>query len=155
MNMSLFPLSQAEIDAGFDRVLSLFHAAEDADDHGFEDAYCDLGEEGDILRQLLLRAGAGDLAEPAVSGGTLLGDDGAGTVCTVLLAGDVARVDGFLSGIRVDDVMRTAPEVLSGIIRGPVPDGYLEDLSEYLADLRDVYGRAARAGLCMAFVYEG
>ncbi|WP_367321206.1 DUF1877 family protein [Streptomyces sp. HUAS ZL42] len=119
------------------------------------DAYCDLGEEGDVIAELLLRADAGDIAELAVAGGTLLGDDRVGTVCAFLSADEVARVDGFFAGVGVEDIMRSAPEVLSGIIRGGIPDEYLEDLAEYVAELREIYGRAAREGLCMAHIHEG
>ncbi|MFJ3227760.1 hypothetical protein ACIPJS_31025 [Streptomyces sp. NPDC086783] len=47
------------------------------------------------------------------------------------------------------EVMQSAPEVLSGIIRGGIPAGYLDDLRESLDDLWKLYGLADREGLCV------
>ncbi|MEU0002924.1 hypothetical protein ABZ079_01100 [Streptomyces sp. NPDC006314] len=152
MNMSLFPLPQAEIQAGFDRVVA---RCRELAAHGPAEAYCDLGEEGGVLKELLLRAGVVEITELALFGGALLGDDGAGTICAFLSAGEVQRVDGVLSGIRVDEVMSVAPDVLAGIVVGGIPEGYAEDLGTTLTEVCALYGRAARAGLCMAHLHEG
>ncbi|MGV9277617.1 hypothetical protein [Streptomyces griseosporeus] len=159
MNLSLFPVSVAQVDDGWNQVIALFRAAKDVAEAGDERSYCDLGEEGEIVRDLLVRAHVGQVnarecAEMAVSGGEILGDD-AGTVCAVLAPGDVARVDQFLSHLDVREVMLVAPEVLSGVIRGAVPEEYLEDISQCLTEMRDIYSRAARTGSCVAQIYEG
>jgi hypothetical protein len=90
-----------------------------------------------------------------VSGENVLGDDGAGTVCTFVPVEEVARIARFLSSVSVHEVMQSAPEVLSGILRGGIPAGYLDDLRESLDDLWKLYGLAGREGLCVAQVYEG
>ncbi|NEA64610.1 DUF1877 family protein [Streptomyces sp. SID12488] len=151
MNVSLFPISGREIEAGFGRVISRFYLLE-SDDSA---ALCDLGDDSGVIEKLLQQVNAGDNVISAVSGGSLLGDDGAGTFCTFLSAEEVAGVSQFLSSLPVLDVMRQAPEVLSGIIRGRIPVGYLEDLEGTLIDLWEVYDLAAREALCVAQVYEG
>jgi hypothetical protein len=153
LNLSLFPLSAVEIDFGFEGVVARFRALESEDESAGQ--FCDLGEEGEAVENLLLGAGAGDLAGLAVSGGDVLGDDRAGTLCTHLSVEDVRRVSAFLAGVSVESVMARAPEFLSGVIRGMVPQGYLEDLAEYVIELRDIFRRADREGLCMVHIYEG
>src|SRR3954447_18855246 len=132
MNISLFPLPEGEIAAGFDAVVSRFCDLEEQSEDVPSVPLCDLGEEGDVLRQLLERANVGDMAELMISGGTLLGDDDVGTVCLSLTPNEVTQVDSTLSGIDVDDVMRAAPAVLSPMIRGGIPDGYVEGLRDSL-----------------------
>jgi hypothetical protein len=151
MNVSLFPLPPWEIDEGFEHVLSRHHALESADAAGL----CDLGEDSGVVEQLLLRAGAADEVLAAVSGEKVLGDDGEGTVCTFLKVEEVARIARFFSSVSVDEVMVSAPEVLSGILRGGIPTGCLDDLRGTLDDLWKLYGLADRKGLCVAQVYEG
>ncbi|MGW7254145.1 hypothetical protein [Streptomyces sp. NPDC054834] len=143
MNLFLFPLPQWEIDAGFAHVVARFHAIEAAPSA----PVCEVGKEGDIIEALL--------AEREIFGGDFLGDDDAGTVCFCLTADEVVRVADFLSGVDVQEIMSRAPEVLAWIIRGGIPDGYLEDLAVCLTDLRDVHVLAARDGLCMVQVWEG
>lgn len=152
MNVSAFPLSAAEIDFGFDHVIARFRALES--DPNLAGEYCDLSEEGGVIGELLARAAGGELAESAVAGGRIIGDDNVGTVCALLLAGEVERVNEFFIEVDVDEVMVHAPDVLSGIIRGGIPDGYIEDLGERVTELRDIFRRAGREGLCMVYVHE-
>ncbi|MGW7262438.1 hypothetical protein [Streptomyces sp. NPDC054842] len=151
MNVSLFPLPAREVDSGFAHVMSRYYALES------EEAaeLCDLGEDSGVVEQLLVRAGAGDEVLAAVSGENVLGDDGAGTVCTFLPTEEVARIARFFSTVSVHEVMQSAPEVLSGILRGGIPAGYLDDLRETLDGLWKLYVLADREGLCVAQVYEG
>ncbi len=151
MNVSLFALPRHEVHGGFEQVLSRWRALEDDE----SDDLCDLGEDANVVERLLERAGAGEGALSAVSGETVLGDDGVGTVCTVLSPQEVVGVADFIASVDVDEVMRNAPDVLSGIIRGGIPVGYLEDLHETLDALWRLYGSAARDGLCVAQVFEG
>ncbi|MFE2099904.1 MULTISPECIES: DUF1877 family protein [unclassified Streptomyces] len=155
MNISLFPLSEGEITDGFDAVISRFYDVEEQSENDPSVPLCDLGEEGDVLQRLLERANVGDLAELMISGGTLLGDDGVGTVCLSLTPDEVLQVDNALSGVDLDEVMRAAPTVLSPMIRGGIPDGYVEDLRDCLEELRGTYRLAAGQGLAMAQVFQG
>ncbi|MDX3614170.1 MULTISPECIES: hypothetical protein [Streptomyces] len=151
MNISLFPVSAMDVSSGFERVINHFHLMES--DPAVD--LCDLGEDGDIIEQLLLRAKAGEIAELAVSGGTVLGDDEVGTVCMFLSGVEVELVAQFFSSVSSEEVMRGAPDVLSSVIRGAIPEGYMDGLRKSLADLWHVYDIAARQGLCVAQVYEG
>ncbi|WP_330288847.1 hypothetical protein [Streptomyces sp. NBC_00576] len=151
MNVSLFPISGREIEDGFGLVISRFHVLESND----STVLCDLGDDSGVIEKLLQQINASDGVISAVSGGSLLGDDGAGTFCTFLSAEEVAEVSQFFSSVPVRDVMQQAPEVLSGIIRGRIPAGYLEDLEATLIDLWRIYDLAAREALCVAQVYEG
>ncbi|MEV5148251.1 hypothetical protein AB0L14_28640 [Streptomyces sp. NPDC052727] len=117
---------------------------------------CDLGEDGDVLRRSLERAGVGDPAEPMVSGGSPPGDDGVGTVRLSLSPDEAARVDAALSGTGLDEVMRAAPAVLSPMFRGGgIPDGYEDGLRDATEDLRGLYRFAAGQGLAVALVFQG
>jgi hypothetical protein len=151
VNLSLFPVSAMEISSGFERVINLFQILESSPSADF----CDLGEDGDVVERLLLRVNAGDIAELAVSGGTVLGDDEVGTVCMFLSEVEVDMVARFLASTSVEEVMQAAPDVLSGIIRGEIPEGYMADLRQCIQELWTVYALAARKGLCVAQVYEG
>ncbi|WP_405535651.1 YfbM family protein [Streptomyces sp. NBC_00075] len=151
MNVSLFPLSTEEVLSGFDWVISRFQDLEsDA-----SEVICDLGEDGGVVESFFARIGASDVAALAVSGGALLGDDDFGTACTFLTAGQVKEVNEFLSSISVREVMGVAPDVLNGVIRGGIPDGYLDDLETSLIDFWKVYELAARGDMCVAQICEG
>ncbi|MFE7762698.1 hypothetical protein [Streptomyces sp. NPDC057438] len=151
MNISLFPVSAMDVSSGFERVINRFRLM------GSDPAVdlCDLGDDGDVIEQLLLHANAREIGEMAVSGGTVLGDDEVGTVCMFLSIVEVESVARFFSSVSVEEVMRGAPDVLSGIIRGGIPGGYLDGLRQSLDDLWNVYDTAASKGLCVAQVYEG
>ncbi|WP_146238408.1 hypothetical protein [Streptomyces sp. Act143] len=152
MNVSVFPVAATDIDSGFDHVISQFRSLESEGDAG---EWCDLGEDAGVVEELLIQAGGGEIARLAVAGGSILGDDNFGTVCSVLLVDEVARVSGFFAEVDLDGVMGRAPEVLAGILRGGIPVGYLDDLAESVAELRQIFGLAQREGLCVAHIYEG
>ncbi len=156
MNVSLFPLPEGEAAAGFDTVVARFHDLEERSEDDPSAPLCDLGEDGDVLRQVLERADFKDLAGLMISGGRPVGDDGVGTVCLSLAPDEVTRVDGTLSGIDLDDVMRAAPAVLSPMFRaGGIPEGYEDGLRDCLEELRAVYRLAAGRGLAVAQVFQG
>lgn len=152
MNVALLSLSPAETDAGFDHVVARFHALESGDEspHGF----CDLGKEAAVVEELLLRAGAGELASLAAFGGAVLGDDGVGTACTLLSVDEVTRVHAFLTAVGTGLTAHLA-DVLSATVRGEVPDGYADDLTELVGELHGLFESAARDGFCVVHLYEG
>lgn len=153
MNVSLLPLSTAETGAGLDRAVARLRELESgvASPHG----YCDLGEDAGVVEELLLRAGAGELASLAAFGGALLGDDDAGTACTLLSVDEVARVDGFFTAVGIDHVTDRIAEVLTATVRGGVPSGYADDVAERVGELRGLFESAGRDGLCVVYVHEG
>ncbi|WP_424885223.1 hypothetical protein [Streptomyces sp. SAI-126] len=153
MNVSLLPLPTAETGAGLDRAVARLRELESgvASPHG----YCDLGEDAGVVEELLLRAGAGELASLAAFGGALLGDDGAGTACTLLSVDEVVRVHGFLTAAGTEALTARIVDVLSATVRGEVSYGYAEDLAEMVGELNGLFESAARDGLCAVYLYEG
>ena len=151
MNVSLLSLPPAEIRAGFDKVLARFAVGESDVESPF--AFCDLGKEAAVVEELLLRAGAGELAGLAAFGGAVLGDDGAGTACTLLSVDEVTRVHAFLTTTGTG-LTAHLTDVLSATVRGDVPYGYADDLIELLGELRGLFESAARDGLCVVHLYE-
>ncbi|MFF7290179.1 RNA-binding protein [Streptomyces griseorubiginosus] len=152
MNVSLLSLPPAEIRAGFDQVLARFAVGESDVESPF--AFCDLGKEAAVVEELLLRAGAGELAGLAAFGGAVLGDDGAGTACTLLSVDEVTRVHAFLTTTGTGLTAHLA-DVLSATVRGDAPYGYADDLIELLGELRGLFESAARDGFCVVHLYEG
>ncbi|MFC8364782.1 hypothetical protein ACFUIY_33520 [Streptomyces griseorubiginosus] len=152
MNVSLLPLPPAETRADFDQVLARFPVGESGVD--FPIAFCDLGEEAAVVEELLLRAGAGELASLAAFGGAVLGDDGVGTACTLLSVDEVTRVHAFLTTTGTGLTAHLA-DVLSATVRGDVPYGYADDLIELVGELRGLFESAARDGFCVVHLHEG
>ncbi|NEC86477.1 hypothetical protein [Streptomyces sp. SID12501] len=151
MNVSLFPLPVQEVLSGFGWVVSRFQALRQ--DESAE--VCDLGEDSGIVESFFARIEAGDVAKLAVSGGALLGDDGFGMVCSYLTVSQVREVSELLSYLDLRQVMGAAPEVLEGVIRGRIPEGYLDDLKSTLIDLWKIYETASRGDMCIVQIYEG
>ncbi len=152
MNISLLSLPPAETRAGFDQVLACFSARESGNRSPF--AFCDLGEEAAVVEELLLRAGAGELAGLAAFGGAVLGDDGVGTACTLLSVEEVTRLHAFLTTTGTSLTAHLA-DVLSVTVRGDVPYGYADDLIELVGELHGLFETAARDGFCVVHLYEG
>ncbi|MFD5407661.1 hypothetical protein [Streptomyces griseorubiginosus] len=152
MNVSLLPLPPAEAGAGFDQVVARFPARESDVESPF--AFCDLGKEAAVVEELLLRAGAGELAGLAACGGAVLGDDGAGTACTLLSVDEVTRVHAFLTTTGTGLTVHLT-DVLSSTVRGDVPYGYADDLTELVGELRGLFEAAARDGFCVVYLHEG
>ncbi|WP_430379438.1 hypothetical protein [Streptomyces sp. B1-3] len=151
MNVSLLSLPPAETRAGFDKVLARFAVGESDVESPF--SFCDLGKEAAVVEELLLRAGAGELAGLAAFGGAVLGDDGAGTACTLLSVDEVTRVHAFLTTTGTG-LTAHLTDVLSATVRGDVPYGYADDLIELLGEWRGLFESAARDGLCVVHLYE-
>ena len=152
MKVSLLSLPPAETSAGFDHVVARFHEAESGAESPY--GFCDLGKETGVVEELLLRAGAGELAGLATFGGTVLGDDGVGTACTVLSVDEVRQVHGFLTAAGTGLTAHIA-DVLAATVRGEVPYGYADDLTELVRELEDLFESAARDGFCVVYLYEG
>ncbi|MFJ6387682.1 hypothetical protein ACIQJT_08785 [Streptomyces sp. NPDC091972] len=142
-----------ETGAGFDQVVARFRAPEAGDASPW--GSCDLGEEAGVVEELLLRADAGELAGLAAYGGTVLGDDRAGTVCTLLSADEVVRVHEFLAAVGTAGVTDRMADVLDATVRGGVPYGYADDLTELVDELTALFASAARNGLCVVHLHEG
>ncbi|MEH0423190.1 DUF1877 family protein [Streptomyces sp. B21-083] len=150
MNISLVPISVTDAVGGFQQIVSRFRA----DSESSVDS-CGLGEEGDVIQNLLSHVYSGEIAEAVVFGKTLLGDDGVGTVCALLSVGEVQEVAEALGSVSVQEVMSYAPRYLSGVIRGEIPNGYLEYLEQTVIEVCEIYRFASREGMCMAQIYEG
>ncbi|WP_330266582.1 hypothetical protein [Streptomyces griseorubiginosus] len=152
--MSLFPLAAAETVAGFDHVVARLRELEAgaASPYG----HCDLGEEAGVVEELLLRAGAGELASLAAFGGDVLGDDGVGTVCTLLSVDEVVRGHGFLAAVGIEALTGGIADVLAATIAGGrVPHGYADEVAELVGELTRLFETAARDGLCLVYLFEG
>ncbi|WP_190091852.1 DUF1877 family protein [Streptomyces melanogenes] len=156
--MAAFPVAPGDVQSGFQFVLTKFGSVEEADLERSEDEWevCDLGEEWDIIRQVfLLAGGADDISDMAVEGDYVLGDDGAGTVCTILDYVDVLRVRDFLGSVSHESFLTHAVTVASRLFSGEIPEGYLSDLDARISSLCVVYDRAVVSRENMAFVFQG
>ncbi|MFJ4198068.1 hypothetical protein ACIP2Y_00295 [Streptomyces sviceus] len=153
MNISLLPLPAAETGAGFDHVVARFRELE----AGVESLHgcCDLGEDAGVIEELLLRAGAGELAGLATFGGAVLGDDRAGTACTLLSVDEVARVNELLAAVGIEGATDRMADVLAETVRGGIPYGYADDLAERVTELSGLFESAARGGFCVVYLHEG